>query len=93
MRRLIKRDEELRPVGPGPLVGHADHTALGVAERRADFVVKGAAPDRLAGFGVVGRGRGGHAGLDHKFRDEAVEGGGVVVVRGAEGEEVLWTLN
>lgn len=90
VRRLVEGDEELGPVGAGALVGHGDHAPLGVLERRADLVVKGAAPDGAAAFWVLGRrGVGWGARLGHEARDEAVEGRAVVVVGGAEGEEVL----
>lgn len=89
VRRLVERDEELRAVGPGTLVGHAEHAALGVAQRGTDLVVEGAAPDGLAALGVVRRGGGGRARLDHELGDEAVEGRGVVVAGCAEGEEIL----
>ncbi len=55
-------------------------------QRRADLVFEVGAPDGGAGFGGGG---GGGAGLDHEGGDGAVEGGEVVEIGGAEGEEVL----
>lgn len=90
VRRLVEDDEELRTVGAGPLVRHGDDPPLRVPQRRADLVFEGAAPDGPAALRVLGRRRvRGRAGLDHEGRDEAVEGRSVVVMRGAEGEEVL----
>lgn len=84
VRRLVEHDKELGAVGAGPLVGHGDDAAVGMAQRGPNLVVKGAAPDGAAALGVLGRrGLGGPAGLDHELGDEAVEGGLVVVARRA----------
>jgi len=85
MRRLVQADEKLTAIRAGPLVGHADDAARIVSQRGPDLVLEGLGPDGIAAFG---RG-GGCAGLDHEVGDEAVEGRGVVVAGGAEGEEVL----
>lgn len=85
MRRLVQRDEELTPVRAWSLVRHANDAACVVSQGRADLVLEGLGPDGGAAFGLGG----GRAGLDHEGGYEAVEGGGVVVSRGAEGEEVL----
>lgn len=81
MRRLVKRDEELRAVRPGALVGHGHDAALRVLQRWLDFVTEDPAPDAATAFGVVGwGGDSGRAGLRHEGWDEPVEGRGVVVV-------------
>lgn len=88
-----KGNEELRAVGIGPLVGHAQDAAGIVAEGGADLVVEqlvGRVEDgrRRLGLGV----RGGRAGLHDEGGDDAVEGRAGVEARGAEGEEVLGRL-
>lgn len=69
MRRLVERDEELRPVRPGSLVRHGQHTPRTVSQRRLDLVVKRTAPDAAAAFGVLGSWVRGRTGLGHEFGD------------------------
>lgn len=91
VRRLVKRDEELRPVGARSFVRHRHHAPRAVPQRRSDLVVESAAPDAPSALGVLRRrGRRRSTCLDHELWDEAVEGGFVVVAGCAEGEEVLW---
>lgn len=89
MRRLVKRKEELRAIGAGPLVGHGNEASAAVSQRGSDLVFKGPAPDRLAALWVFGCWVGGCSCLHHEFGDQAVEGRLVVVAGGAESKEVL----
>jgi hypothetical protein len=73
VRRLVERDEELRPIRPRTLVGHAHHAALRVPQRRADLVVEPFVPDGPAALGIVGRRVRRPACLDDEFRNESVE--------------------
>lgn len=50
--RLLGRDEELRAVGVGARVGHADRVRLVVLERR-ELVAEFAAPDAFAARAVA----------------------------------------
>lgn len=51
-RRLLRRDEELGPVGVGAGVGHADRVGLVVFERR-EFIGEFGAPDAFAARAVA----------------------------------------
>lgn len=89
VRGLVEGDEELRPIGAWALIGHGEEASFGVPQCRPDLVLKGAAPDGFAALGILGGRVGGGASLHHELRDQAVEGGFIVVARGAEGKEVL----
>jgi len=90
LRLRGEADEELRAVGAGALVGHADDATGVVAQGWADLVREGLTPDGGRGLGlwVVGGG----ASLEDEGGHDAVERGAVVFAGGAEGEEVLLYL-
>lgn len=89
MRRLVKGDEELRPIRAGPLVGHGHGAAGVVFQRGPDLVLKGAAPDGLPALWVLRRRVAGAARLHHEVGDQPVKGRLIIVSGGTEGQEVL----
>ena len=65
-----------------------------MSQSRLNLILKIFTPDAGAAFwnrsiGVIVRGEGSVAALDHEVGDYAVEGGVIVGTTGAEGEEVL----
>lgn len=91
MPRRRQRDKELRAIGVGTGVGHAQDAGGGVRELRHDFVGESAVVAAVDG-GAAAAGAGGVAGLDHEVADDAVAGDGVVEACCGEGGEVVACL-
>lgn len=84
MRLAFVRDEKLRSVRVHPRIGHAHDAPLVVHIVGVEFVLKFAAPDRLA---ALPRARG-VAALHHESFHVAMERRAVVIAARAEGEEI-----
>lgn len=81
-------DKELRAIGIGSCVGHAENASAGVLEGRVDLVSELVTVDG----GAASAGAGRIAALDHEVGNDAVEDGAVVVAAADERREVVARL-